>query len=78
MDKPLYVQKYPFVLKGEKKKYAWCACGKSESQPFCDGSHKGTKFTPIIINNDNEGNIAWYGCKSSANAPYCDGRHSKL
>ena len=78
VNKPNCPQKIPYVLTGEKKKYAWCACGKSESQPFCDGSHKGTKFTPIIINNDNEGNIAWCGCKSSANAPYCDGSHSKL
>jgi CDGSH-type Zn-finger protein len=21
------------------KDYFWCACGRSASQPFCDGSH---------------------------------------
>ena len=26
--------------------YWWCACGRSKNQPFCDGSHKGTSFTP--------------------------------
>ena len=29
------------------KSYWWCACGRSKSQPFCDGSHKGSAFTPI-------------------------------
>ncbi|HIH09147.1 MAG TPA: CDGSH iron-sulfur domain-containing protein [Candidatus Diapherotrites archaeon] len=24
------------------KKSAWCACGRSSNQPFCDGSHKKT------------------------------------
>jgi CDGSH-type Zn-finger protein len=25
----------------------WRACGCSKTQPFCDGSHKVTSFTPI-------------------------------
>ena len=29
------------------KSYYWCSCGKSAKQPFCDGSHKGTDFTPL-------------------------------
>ena len=29
------------------KSYFWCACGKSANQPFCDGSHKDTEFSPI-------------------------------
>ena len=44
------------MLNGEKKRYAWCACGKSEKQPFCDGSHKGTDFSPIIMDNEKECN----------------------
>ena len=71
-------QKTPYVLTGEKKKYAWCSCGKSATQPFCDGNHKGTEFSPIIIDNQKEGNIAWCGCKATGNSPYCDGTHSKL
>ena len=39
MIKPICAQKQPYVLMGEKKRYAWCACGKSDKQPFCDGSH---------------------------------------
>ena len=78
MTKPICPQKSPYVLTVEKKKYAWCACGKSEKQPFCDGSHQGTDFSPIIVDNEKEGNIAWCGCKATGNSPYCDGTHSKL
>ena len=78
MTKPICPQKSPYVLAAEKKKYAWCACGKSAIQPFCDGSHKGTDFSPIIVDNEKEGNIAWCGCKATGNSPYCDGTHSKL
>ena len=78
MNKPICAQKSPYVSTSEKKKYAWCACGKSEKQPFCDGSHKGTEFSPIIVDNTKEGNIAWCGCKATGNSPYCDGTHSKL
>ena len=70
--------KKSIYINGWKEKYAWCACGKSETQPFCDGSHKGTEFVPIIVDNEKEGNIAWCGCKSTGNSPYCDGTHSKL
>ena len=31
------------------KSYWWCACGLSKTQPFCDGSHKVTAFTPDRI-----------------------------
>ena len=29
------------------KSYFWCSCGKSKNQPFCDGSHAGSEFTPL-------------------------------
>jgi len=78
MEKPICPQKCPYVLTSEKKKYAWCSCGKSSKQPFCDGSHRETNFSPIIITNDKYGKIAWCGCKNTSNPPYCDGAHSKL
>ena len=38
----------PIAVEVEKdKSYYWCACGLSKKQPFCDGSHKGTEFTPL-------------------------------
>ena len=78
MKEPICAQTRPYMLNGEKKRYAWCACGKSDKQPFCDGSHKGTDFSPIIVDNEKEGNIAWCGCKATGNSPYCDGTHSTL
>ena len=52
--------------------------GNLKNNLFCDGSHKGTDFSPIIVDNEKEGNIAWCGCKATDNSPYCDGTHSKL
>ena len=78
MDKPEVPQKSPYVIKCEPGTYAWCACGKSSKQPYCDGSHKGTEFSPVIEKITETRNIAWCGCKSSANAPFCDGSHSKM
>ena len=78
MEKPKCPQKMPYIMDGEKKKYALCSCGLSTKQPFCDGSHKNSQFNPIIITNDKFGKIAWCGCKRTGNPPYCDGSHSKL
>jgi len=60
--------------------YAWCACGESEKQPYCDGSHarKNTGMRPIRVTIDVAKKVAWCGCKESANKPFCDGTHSTL
>ncbi len=66
------------VLLEAEKKYYWCTCGRSQSQPFCDGSHKGTSFVPqaFSVNIDKK---AWLcTCKKTGNGPFCDGTHSKL
>ncbi len=60
------------------RQYYWCTCGRSNSQPFCDGSHKGTEFTPLAINADTDKTVWLCTCKKTANKPYCDGTHSKL
>jgi len=78
MDIPKIAKKSPYVLDMEPGKYAWCACGQSSNQPFCDGSHKGTEFTPIIEEITEAKKVAWCGCKQSANKPFCDGTHAKL
>ena len=44
MTKPVRASNTPFAVEVEEgKKYSWCSCGKSEKQPFCDGSHKGSE-----------------------------------
>ena len=60
------------------KSYWWCACGLSQKQPFCDGSHKGTGFTPIEYKSAS-GEEAWFcACKRSSKKPMCDGTHKTL
>ena len=71
-------QKSPYVMEVEEGTYAWCACGNSSNQPYCDGSHKGTEYSPIIENVTEKKTVAWCGCKHSSNGPFCDGTHAKL
>ncbi len=72
-------QKAPFGLELKPGKYFWCACGESANQPYCDGSHKGTEFRPVMFEVSDEGKQLWLcGCKQTGNSPMCDGTHKKL
>ena len=77
-QKPEIPQKSPYVLEMQPGKYWWCACGKSQKQPFCDGSHKGSDFKPVQLEITETSRVAWCGCKHSANPPRCDGSHRNL
>ena len=68
---------FPKTIK-KNKVYFWCACGKSANQPFCDGSHKKTKKTPIKYDCKNSEEVFFCGCKKSKNQPFCDGTHKSL
>ena len=78
MKTPKIAQKSPYIIDVKPGKYAWCACGLSNNQPYCDGSHKGTSFSPVIEEVKEEKKIAWCGCKHSKNGVYCDGSHNKI
>jgi glutamate synthase domain-containing protein 2/CDGSH-type Zn-finger protein len=78
-EKPVIAAKSPAKadLEGGKK-YYWCACGRSASQPFCDGSHRGTGIDPVAVAVDEDTEAFLCQCKSTANPPYCDGSHTRL
>ena len=78
MTDPHIAQRAPYVMDVEAGKYAWCACGKSQNQPYCDGSHAGSELTPVVVTIEEARKVAWCGCKHSANQPYCDGSHGQL
>jgi CDGSH-type Zn-finger protein len=66
----------PFAVDVEGGKvYFWCACGKSASQPFCDGSHADTSFVPLKYEAPTDKTVYFCGCKASGNGPLCDGSH---
>lgn len=76
---PTIAQKAPYPVEVEAgKTYFWCSCGKSQSQPFCDGSHQGSEFTPVAYKAEQTETKYFCGCKMTANQPFCDGSHSKL
>jgi len=78
MAEPNTAQDHPFVMEVEPGTYAWCACGRSDKQPYCDGSHKGTDFKPVIEKFDESKRVAWCGCKHTDSVPFCDGSHADL
>lgn len=78
MSEPVIAAKMPAVLELEKGTYYWCACGRSQNQPFCDGSHAGTGFEPIRYELEEDRRVALCQCKHTANSPLCDGQHKHL
>lgn len=79
MSQPEIAAKSPFAVEVEKgKEYYWCACGRSKSQPFCDGSHDGTDFAPTKYVAEENQTVYFCGCKHSKNGVMCDGSHQSL
>jgi len=60
------------------KDYWFCACGRSATQPFCNGAHKGTGFAPKKFTAEKSGDAWLCQCKHTKNSPYCDGTHKTL
>lgn len=75
---PQIAQKGPYAVELEPGTYWWCACGRSQRQPFCDGSHKATDLVPQKFVVEKKDTYYLCGCKRSQSMPYCDGTHNRL
>ena len=79
MSHPVIAGNAPKGVELEKgEEYHWCACGRSKNQPFCDGSHRGTDFTPVAFKAQSSEKAFLCMCKHTKNPPYCDGSHKSL
>jgi len=77
MSDPVRAGDAPIPVEVEAgKSYFWCSCGKSESQPFCDGSHKDTEFTPMKYEAEESKKLFFCACKATKGQPLCDGSHN--
>jgi len=79
MAEPIVAQKSPYPVELEAgKTYFWCACGRSQKQPFCDGSHKDTGLSPVSYKAAEAKKVWFCGCKATKKSPLCDGSHNAL
>ena len=79
MSESKIAQKSPYKVEVEAgRRYAWCACGHSKKQPFCDGSHAGTGFLPQTYEAEKTGEVYFCGCKQTKTPVLCDGSHNDL
>ena len=87
--KPKVFACHPTAVKVEKDKtYAWCTCGLSEKNPFCDGSHKKLAFEEngetifpfksLKFTAEEDGEVWLCNCKHTKNPPFCDGTHKMI
>lgn len=79
MSKPKIAAREPMPVNLEAgKRYLWCSCGRSQTQPFCDMSHKGTGLKPVPFTAEKDGEAWLCMCKHTGDAPFCDGTHTTL
>jgi CDGSH-type Zn-finger protein len=79
MSEAIPAQKQPYGVRVEAgQEYWWCACGRSKTQPFCDGSHQGTRLRPVMHIAQQSEELWFCGCKATKSAPFCDGSHNAL
>lgn len=74
-------KKEPAQVTLEKgKMYAFCTCGHSEKQPFCDGSHrkKAPDYKSFKFEAEKDGDVWLCQCKKTKGVPFCDGTHNNL
>ena len=79
MSNPIIANNHPAKVSLEKgQEYYFCRCGRSKKQPFCDGSHRDTSFTPLGFTAEETGDAYLCQCKHTGNAPFCDGTHKQF
>ncbi len=79
MERPVIAARKPAMATLDAgENYSWCACGRSDNQPFCDGSHRSTPFAPVAFTPEESGEASLCMCKRTGNPPYCDGTHAGL
>ena len=79
MTESVIARKSPYAVEVQAgQSYFWCACGRSNKQPFCDGSHKGSSITPLKYTAAQTETLYFCGCKQTRTAPLCDGSHQQL
>lgn len=78
MDEPKIADRKPIQVNLDAGEHHWCACGLSKNQPFCDGSHAGTRFSPKAFTVEEPSDAHLCMCKHTSNPPYCDGTHASL
>jgi CDGSH-type Zn-finger protein len=78
MEKGRIAFKTPAVLELEPGEYWWCRCGRSQDQPWCDSSHKGSEFEPVRFEVTEKRRYALCRCKQTHTPPFCDGTHKTL
>jgi len=78
VEEPKIAEKKPAVLELQPGTYWWCRCGHSANQPWCDGSHRVTSFTPMEVTITEARKYALCQCKHTGTPPFCDGTHKRL